>query len=89
MIQFRGFAPPERDRRVQALGPAITVQESPWECSNPLAVNHERKPFDDRPSRSSGTGSSPTALAGTTRWIRYGSPSRARPKWLDGSTRET
>ncbi len=48
MIQFRGFSPPERDRLVQALGSRITVQESPWECWNPLAVNHERKPFDDR-----------------------------------------
>jgi len=48
MIQFRGFSPPERDRLVQALGDRITVQESPWECWNPIAVNHERKPFDDR-----------------------------------------
>ncbi len=48
MIQFRGFSPPERDTLVQALGSAVTVQESPWEGSNPLAVNHERKPFDDR-----------------------------------------
>ena len=48
MIQFRGFSPPERDTLVQALGNAVTVQESPWECSNPLALNHERKPFDDR-----------------------------------------
>jgi peptide/nickel transport system substrate-binding protein len=48
MIQFRGFSPPERDTLVQALGNGVTVQESPWECSNPLAVNHERKPFDDR-----------------------------------------
>jgi len=48
MIQFRGFSPPERDTLVQALGSAVTVQESPWECSNPLAVNHDRKPFDDR-----------------------------------------
>src|SRR6266498_2183425 len=48
MIQFRGFSPPERDTLVAALGPKITVQESPWECVNPLAINHERKPFDDR-----------------------------------------
>jgi peptide/nickel transport system substrate-binding protein len=47
MIQFRGFAPPERDGLVRALGSKITVQESPWECWNPLAVNHEKKPFDD------------------------------------------
>jgi len=48
MIQFRGFSPPDRDSLVQALGDRIRVQESPWECGNPLAVNHERKPFDDR-----------------------------------------
>jgi len=48
MIQFRGFSPPERDTLVQALGSGVTVQESPWECSNPLAINHERQPFDDK-----------------------------------------
>jgi peptide/nickel transport system substrate-binding protein len=48
MIQFRGFSPPQRDRLVEALGPKITVQESSWECVNPLAINHERKPFDDK-----------------------------------------
>ena len=48
MIQFRGFSPPQRDRLVEALGPKITVQESTWECVNPLAINHERKPFDDK-----------------------------------------
>ncbi len=48
MIQFRGFSPPERDTLVQALASRITVQESPWECWNPLAVNHEKKPFDDK-----------------------------------------
>jgi ABC-type transport system substrate-binding protein len=48
MIQFRGFSPTDRDSLVQALGPRSRVQESPWECGNPLAVNHDRKPFDDR-----------------------------------------
>ena len=48
MIQFRGFSPPERDSLVAALGKRITVQESPWECTNPLAINHTRKPFDDK-----------------------------------------
>jgi peptide/nickel transport system substrate-binding protein len=47
-IQFRGFSPPERDALVQALGPKITVQESPWDCVLLVAMNHERKPFDDR-----------------------------------------
>jgi len=47
-IQFRGFSPAERDSLVQALGPKITVQESPWECVLLVAVNHEKKPFDDK-----------------------------------------
>jgi peptide/nickel transport system substrate-binding protein len=48
MIQFRGFAPAERDSLVQALGKKITVQESPWNCLILVALNHERKPFDDK-----------------------------------------
>src|SRR5438309_2016122 len=47
-IQFRGFSPAERDSLVQALGPKITVQESPWDCALLVAMNHERKPFDDK-----------------------------------------
>jgi peptide/nickel transport system substrate-binding protein len=47
-IQFRGFSPPERDTLVQALGPKITVQESPWDCVLLVAMNHEHKPFDDK-----------------------------------------
>jgi peptide/nickel transport system substrate-binding protein len=47
-IQFRGFSPAERDSLVQALGPKITVQESPWDCVLMVAMNHERKPFDDK-----------------------------------------
>src|SRR5262245_46801496 len=46
--QFRGFTPAERDSLVQALGPKVTVQESPWDCLSLVAINHERKPFDDR-----------------------------------------
>ena len=48
MIQFRSFSPPERDSLVQALGPKITVQESPWDCVNLVAMHHEKKPFDDK-----------------------------------------
>jgi peptide/nickel transport system substrate-binding protein len=44
-IQFRGFSPAERDSLVQALGPKITVQESPWDCVLLVAMNHERKPW--------------------------------------------
>jgi len=47
-IQFRGFSPAERDSLVQALGPKITVQESPWNCALLVVMNHERKPFDDK-----------------------------------------
>jgi peptide/nickel transport system substrate-binding protein len=48
MIQFRGFSPAERDTLVKALGPKITVQESPWDCVLLVAMNHTHKPFDDR-----------------------------------------
>jgi|SRR5437899_2503900 len=47
-IQFRGFSPIERDSLVQALGPKIAVQESPWDCVLLVAINHEKKPFDDK-----------------------------------------
>src|SRR6266508_2588279 len=46
--QFRGFTPSERDSLVQALDPKIAVQESPWDCLSLVAINHERKPFDDK-----------------------------------------
>jgi len=46
--QFRGFTPSERDSLVQALGPKLAVQESPWDCLSLVAMNHERKPFDDK-----------------------------------------
>ena len=48
MIQFRGFTPSERDQLVQALGNKITVQESAWNCSIQVALNQEKKPFDDK-----------------------------------------
>jgi len=47
-IQFRGFSPADRDALVQALGPKITVQESPWDCVLLVAMNHDKKPFNDR-----------------------------------------
>ena len=47
-IQFRGFSPADRDQLVQALGPKITVQESPWDCVLMVAMHHEKKPFDDK-----------------------------------------
>src|SRR5256886_15920940 len=41
-------SPAERDSLVAALGPKLTVQESPWNCVILVALNHERKPFDDK-----------------------------------------
>src|ERR1700731_4890374 len=46
-IEFRGFPPSTRDELVAALGDQITVQESDWNCGNPITLNHKRKPFDD------------------------------------------
>ena len=48
MAQFRGFTPMERDQLVSALGNKITVQESPWNCSIQVALNQQKKPFDDK-----------------------------------------
>jgi peptide/nickel transport system substrate-binding protein len=47
-IEFRGFSPKQRDDLVKALGPKITVQESPWDCALLVAMNHEKRPFDDQ-----------------------------------------
>jgi peptide/nickel transport system substrate-binding protein len=48
-IQFRGFAPAERDSIVQSLGAnKTTVQESPWDCLNFVSMRHDKKPFDDK-----------------------------------------
>src|SRR5437588_6733132 len=46
-IEFRGFPPATRDELAAALGPEIAVQESDWNCGNPITPNHKRKPFDD------------------------------------------
>jgi len=48
MIQFRGFTPAQRDTLVAALGNKITVQESAWNCSIQVALNQNKKPFDDK-----------------------------------------
>ena len=47
-IQFRGFTPKDRENLKAALGDKITVQESPWDCILLVAINHEKKPFDDK-----------------------------------------
>jgi peptide/nickel transport system substrate-binding protein len=46
--QFRGFSPAERDSIVSTLGNKVTVQEAPWDCILLVAINHEKKPFDDK-----------------------------------------
>ena len=33
---------------MQALGPKITVQESPWDCLKFVSMHHEKKPFNDK-----------------------------------------
>jgi peptide/nickel transport system substrate-binding protein len=45
--EFRGFTPQARDDLVRAMGNQITVQESPWICALWVALNTEKKPFDD------------------------------------------
>ena len=47
LIEFRGFSPAARDDMVKALGDKIKVQESPWLCVLTVAINNEKKPFDD------------------------------------------
>src|SRR5207244_1106363 len=47
-VQLRGVSPAEREQRQKALGGEVRIQESPWDCANWIAMNHDRKPFDDR-----------------------------------------
>ncbi|MDZ4340460.1 MAG: ABC transporter substrate-binding protein [candidate division NC10 bacterium] len=47
LIEFRGFSPASRDDLVRTLGNKIRVQESPWICNLTVAINNEKKPFDD------------------------------------------
>ena len=47
LIEFRGFNPAVRDDLVRALGDKIRVQESSWICNMTVAINNEKKPFDD------------------------------------------
>ena len=47
LIEFRGFSPASRDDLVRALGNKIRVQESPWLCNMTVAINNEKRPFDD------------------------------------------
>jgi peptide/nickel transport system substrate-binding protein len=45
--EFRGFNPAARDDVVKALGNKVVVQESPWACNLMVAINNEKKPFND------------------------------------------
>jgi len=47
LIEFRGFSPQARDDIVKAQGDKVAVQESPWICNLTVAINNEKKPFDD------------------------------------------
>jgi peptide/nickel transport system substrate-binding protein len=47
LIEFRGFNPAARDDIVRGAGDKVVVQESPWLCSIQIAINNEKKPFDD------------------------------------------
>jgi peptide/nickel transport system substrate-binding protein len=46
-IEFRGFPPSTRDELKAELGDQLAVQESDWNCGNPITPNHQHKPFDD------------------------------------------
>ena len=47
LIEFRSATPATRDDLVQVLGNQLTVQESPWITYNMVAINSQKKPFDD------------------------------------------
>src|SRR5438132_718743 len=36
---------------IEAPGPKVTVQESPWDCVLLVGMNHEKKPWDDKRAR--------------------------------------
>ena len=47
-IQFRGFSPESGTRSRPRWVTRSPVQESPWDCILMVAINHEKKPFDDK-----------------------------------------
>ncbi len=47
LIEFRGFNPAARDDLVKALGNRLVIQETPWICNLNVAINNEKKPFND------------------------------------------
>jgi len=48
VTQFRTITPGEKEQLQKALGDRVRFQESSWDCTNWIATNHEKKPFDDR-----------------------------------------
>jgi len=47
-IQFRGFSPADKETLTAALGDKIKFQECAWDCVLLVAINHTKKPFDDK-----------------------------------------
>jgi peptide/nickel transport system substrate-binding protein len=47
LSEFRGIAPAERDRLVQAMGDKIRIEESSWTLNLLVVFNTTKKPFDD------------------------------------------
>ena len=45
--EFRGRTPKERDQLLEVMKDKVTVVEGPWVTNIQLAINNERKPFDD------------------------------------------
>jgi peptide/nickel transport system substrate-binding protein len=47
MIEFRGFTPTQRDDLSRTLPNDLAIQEAPWICVNTIAMNTQKKPFDN------------------------------------------
>jgi peptide/nickel transport system substrate-binding protein len=46
-IELRGISPVERDQIMEKKKDDMVAQEGPWSCSNMIAFNSRKKPFDD------------------------------------------
>ncbi|MGD9951679.1 MAG: ABC transporter substrate-binding protein [Burkholderiales bacterium] len=47
-IQFRSFTPADKEALGKAMGNKIKFQEAAWDCVLLVAINHTKKPFDDK-----------------------------------------
>jgi peptide/nickel transport system substrate-binding protein len=45
--EFRGYPPSAMDQLKQELGDKIVLQQSDWNCTLGVWINHQKKPFDD------------------------------------------